>query len=369
MAFTDPGLLRTKTHFHALDGLRGVAALCIVVFHFMEMIFTDYSLNFIGHGFLAVDFFFCLSGFVIGYAYDDRIGRIGLGEFFKSRLIRLHPLVLLGSVFGLVFFLYNPFGPDLGHYGVVNVTQLFVSSVLLIPYPLVEERGYALFALNSPSWSLFFEYVFNILYALFIVKLGRSALRAFTMIAAIALLAVAWRSGTLIGGWDGHTIVDGIARISFSFLAGLLVFRSKLILRSGIGFTGLSLILLLTFLMPYFSLNWLAESFVVILVYPLIIALGAGTQVEGATKKICIFLGRLSYPLYMTHIWAIWWFGDYIRLHKPTNMELALIIAAGTLLLAGLGWLTMVLYDTPVRSYLGRKRVERSSPDPGVLLK
>ena len=69
-----PDILKTKQHFVILDGLRGIAALAVVIFHFMEWIYPDSSKNFIGHGFLAVDFFFCLSGFVIGYAYDDRMG-------------------------------------------------------------------------------------------------------------------------------------------------------------------------------------------------------------------------------------------------------------------------------------------------------
>lgn len=65
-------ILKTKQHFEILDGLRGIAALAIVLFHFMEMVYVP-SKNFIAHGFLAVDFFFCLSGFVIAYAYDDRV--------------------------------------------------------------------------------------------------------------------------------------------------------------------------------------------------------------------------------------------------------------------------------------------------------
>src|SRR3982750_333356 len=97
----DTTILRTKQHFQVLDGLRGIAALSVVMFHFMEWVYTDYTRNFIAHGFLAVDFFFCLSGFVIGYAYDNRIGKMGVKEFFKSRLIRLHPLVVLGAVLGV----------------------------------------------------------------------------------------------------------------------------------------------------------------------------------------------------------------------------------------------------------------------------
>src|ERR1700745_3081053 len=79
---------RTKPHFVVLDGLRGWAAGGVVIFHFMEIVIWNYSKLWIGHGFLAVDFFFCLSGFVMGYAYDDRIGKMGMGQFFKVRLIR-----------------------------------------------------------------------------------------------------------------------------------------------------------------------------------------------------------------------------------------------------------------------------------------
>ena len=81
-----PDLLKTKPHFSILDGLRGIAALAVVIFHFMEWVFADSGKNFIGHGFLAVDFFFCLSGFVMGYAYDNRIRKMAVGGFFKCSL-------------------------------------------------------------------------------------------------------------------------------------------------------------------------------------------------------------------------------------------------------------------------------------------
>jgi len=83
----------TKHHFQVLDGLRGIAALAIVIFHFMEIVQTDYTKNFMGHGFLAVDFFFCLSGFVIAYAYDDRIREMGGLTFFKRSFACTHWLL------------------------------------------------------------------------------------------------------------------------------------------------------------------------------------------------------------------------------------------------------------------------------------
>src|SRR5688572_10257848 len=97
-----------KPHFEILDGLRGVAAIAVVVFHFMEIAIPDPEKNFIAHAYLAVDFFFCLSGFVIAYAYDEKMAVIGIAGFIKRRLIRLHPLVIIGSVLGLLTFLFDP---------------------------------------------------------------------------------------------------------------------------------------------------------------------------------------------------------------------------------------------------------------------
>ena len=88
--------MQNKPHFENLDGLRGVAALAVVIFHFMEIAVPNPNNNFIAHAYLAVDFFFCLSGFVIAYAYDDKMAAIGIGQFLKRRFIRLHPLVIIG---------------------------------------------------------------------------------------------------------------------------------------------------------------------------------------------------------------------------------------------------------------------------------
>src|ERR1700760_4114451 len=151
-SFQKSGISRQKPHFAVLDGMRGIAAICVVIFHFSEMVIWDYSKLWIGHGFLAVDFFFCLSGFVLGYAYDDRIEKMGLGSFLKARLIRLQPMVILGAVLGLLAFYINPFGITPG-YGPASMALIFAASIFLIPYGAMQERSYNLFSLNAPSWS------------------------------------------------------------------------------------------------------------------------------------------------------------------------------------------------------------------------
>ncbi|HVW96149.1 MAG TPA: acyltransferase [Mucilaginibacter sp.] len=352
---TDSAILQSKPHFEILDGLRGVAALAVVTFHFMEWAYTDYGENFIGHGFLAVDFFFCLSGFVIGYAYDDRIRKIGVIEFFKSRIIRLHPLVVLGSVLGLLAFLLDPFGGHPELYSAGKIFLTFFCSVLLIPLPVIADRSFNLFSFNAPAWSLFWEYVANIFYAFVLYRISRNFLLIFTILSGAAICFVGYHSGNLMGGWSGPTFWDGGARICYSFSAGLLVYRCGWIIKNRLGFIGLSILLFFVFIMPFNKWNWLTEPLVVLFYFPVLIALGAGAVLTPRLKNICLFSGKISYPLYMTHYAVLWMFGNYYTAHKPGVMQLTLIIIAGLIMLVGAAYLVMVIYDIPVRKYLSDK--------------
>jgi peptidoglycan/LPS O-acetylase OafA/YrhL len=355
----NPEILKTKQHFEILDGLRGMAALGIVAFHFMEMAYSDYSKNFIGHGFLAVDFFFCLSGFVIGYAYDDRIGKMGVMEFFKSRAIRLHPLVILGSVLGLLSFVFDPFGGHPELYSTGKIVLVFLSSIFLIPYPVVADRAFNLFSFNAPAWSLFWEYVANIVYAFVLYKIARRWLLLLTVLSAGALCLVTYHAGNIMGGWGGPNFWDGCARISYSFLAGLLVYRSNWIIKSKLGFISLAVLLAAALVMPFSTWNWLTEPLVVLFYFPLIVALGAGATLSPQLKKLCNFSGNISYPLYMTHYAFIWMFANYYASHKPATGQLTIIIITGMILLVGIAYLVMVIYDIPLRRYLTDKRKQR----------
>jgi peptidoglycan/LPS O-acetylase OafA/YrhL len=354
-----------KRHFEVLDGLRGIAAIAIVVFHFCEIIWTDGSENPIGHGFLAVDFFFCLSGFVIAYAYDDRMQKMSLKSFFTGRLIRLHPLVVLGSVLGLLAYLFDPFSLDPYAKGGGIILITFLCSIFLIPMPALPERYGNLFPLNAPAWSLFMEYIANIVYAFVLCRLHRVITLVLAVIAAVWLAMTAHRAGGLLGGWSEVNYLDGVARLSFSFLAGLTVYRFGWILKSKIGFGILSVLLLGALMFPYFTWNWAVESLLVMLVFPAIVALGAGATVNGWVKKCCVFFGRISYPLYMTHYAALWFFGNYYAKYQPAGGELFAIVSIGVIVLVAFGYLVMRYFDEPVRAYLNKKRIERMKvPSP-----
>ncbi len=345
-------LTTTKQHFLALDGLRGVAALVVVIFHFMEMVNGDYSTLWIGHGWLAVDFFFCLSGFVIGYAYDDRVEEMGLWNFVKVRLIRLHPLVVFGSVLGLLTLLVDPFRAGPLGYGTGQVMLMFLTSIFLVPYPAMHERGFSLFSLNSPAWSLFWEYVANVGYAIIFYRWNRRGLVVLTVVAAIALCFVGHTAGNLWAGFNGKTFWTGYARVSFSFLAGLLVYRSRWIIRTKLGFSALSILLMIAFLLPYTEGGWVREAAVIIVYFPLLVALGAGATLSLRAEKVCRFAGGISYPLYMTHYAVIWSFGNYCSSHKLDTADLTFVVVSGVLITTGFAWLVLVFYDLPVREFL-----------------
>lgn len=351
-------IVNQRQHFEILDGLRGIAALSVVIFHFMEWVFPDINKNFIGHGFLAVDFFFCLSGFVIAYAYGHRIEKLGLKEFLKSRLIRLHPLVVLGSVLGFALFYLDPFAASI-NIDAGRMFLFFVCSLLLIPFPFMEERFFNLFALNAPSWSLFWEYVANILYGLILYRLRRQILLIVAIIAAIVLCLVSYRAGNLLGGWSKDNILDGGARVAYSFTAGLVIFRFNWIIKNNIGFIGLAVLLFAAFVMPGSKWNWITEALVVLFYFPLIVSLGAGSTLSNQMKKFCSFSGNISYPLYMTHYAFIWIFGSWFTKTTPSATILTFVVIAGTLLLITFAWLVMKYYDEPVRKYFTKKRMQQ----------
>ena len=230
MAETTTKLLKARPHFELLDGLRGVAALAVVVYHLMQVAAPHYAVVSIAHGYLAVDFFFCLSGFVIAYAYDNRMKALGILDFCKSRLIRLHPLVIIGSVLGLLSFLYDPCSDIAVHYSAGQKIIIFIASCLMIPYPVVQERNASIFHLNPPAWSLFWEYMATIFYALILVKLRAKVLWILVFCAVILLCYEARHAEYLAVGWNGDSFWGGGIRVLYSFPVGMLIYRSRLII-------------------------------------------------------------------------------------------------------------------------------------------
>ena len=260
-------------------------------------------------------------------------------------------MVVFGSVLGLLGFFLDPFAIPVA-YTAGRIALLFIASVFLIPFPVMEDRAFNLFGFNAPSWSLFWEYVANIFYAFVLYRVGRRSLTALTILAAIGIGLVSYQAGNLLGGWSRDNFLDGGARVAYSFLAGLLLYRSNWVIKNRIGFPGLAILLSLAFFMPGSNWNWLTEALVVIFYFPLLVALGAGSSLSPQWKNLCRFSGNISYPLYMTHYAFIWIFGNYYTKNKPSINELPYIIIPGVIFLVGFAYVVMKYYDIPTRRYL-----------------
>ena len=370
-----------KSHFEVLDGLRGVAALLVVAFHTFEP--NDYGVRFkqiINHGYMAVDFFFLLSGFVVAYAYDDRWRSMSRWDFYKRRLIRLQPMVILGSLIGaaLFYFQRGPAFPLVAATPVWKMLLVMVLGCTLLPLPYqFDIRGWdEMHPLDGPAWSLFFEYVANILYAIGLRKLSNRWLGWLSGLSAIFLLHVLLTGeGDVIGGWATNVaqLHIGFARLLFPFFAGMLLMRSGKRIPMRHGFYVCSFLLILCFALPRFGgrnhlwVNGLYEAFCIIVVFPIIVAIGAGQLEATATSnRLCRFFGDLSYPLYITHYPLIYIYTGWIaRAPRTVGERTAWGIALWCTAVV-MGYASLKLYDEPVRAWLSRRFLRGGRGDAPV---
>ncbi len=359
----------TKPHYNILDGLRGVAALTVVCFHVFEAFATSHIDQRINHGYLAVDFFFILSGFVIAYAYDDRLSTMTIKEFLTRRFIRLHPMVVIGAVIGGLMFYFQ--GCSVWDVSKVSIGMLLVATLLnalLIPAtPGSEVRGLGeMFPLNGPSWSLFYEYVGNILYVFFIHKLPTKALAVLVLLAGfgLAIFAVFGPLGDICAGFTlmKDDVIGGSLRLLFSFSAGLLLARifKPTHLKGTFWICSFAVVVLLS--VPRIGgsenlwMNGIYETLCFAVLFPGIVWLGAsGKTTNRITAGICKLLGDISYPLYMVHypfiyLYYAWVKNEGLTFEQSFSGAAALFI--GSVLLA---YLCLKLYDEPVRKFLTRR--------------
>ena len=348
-----PDQLTNKPHYLILDGLRGVAAILVVIFHLFEAYFPVPADHPMHHGYLAVDFFFLLSGFVVGYAYDDRWNRMTIGQFFKIRLVRLQPLVILGVVIGAICFWFDPSKADL-HVSLLKLIGVMFISFLLVPAPDVRGWGET-HPLDGPCWSLLQEYIGNILYALVGRKMSKVALWVLVIIAAIALTITAEWHGDVGTGWSYETIWIAFIRMLFPFFAGLLLFRSSKLVKIPFTFPLCSLLLAALFFMPTFKYNGFYEAACIITAFPFIVAAGAGGQVSGRWAKLCKFSADISYPIYITHYPFIYIYTMWVAEKKPSPQQIVPVAIGLFLFFILLAYAALKLYDEPVRRWLKRK--------------
>lgn len=368
-------LFSQKPHYHLLDGLRGVAALLVIWYHFFEGFATSAVDQKFNHGYLAVDFFFVLSGFVLGYAYDDR-WKMGLtqGGFIIRRLIRLQPMVIMAVCLGLIAFIIQ--GAEHWDHSKAPVWAIIVSFIFglfmipTLPGTEVDVRGNGeMFPLVGPSWSLFFEYIGSVLYAIWLHRLSTKALKWFVIISGLGLGAVSLLnvSGaySLGVGWSMADLgfFGGLMRLGFSFGIGLLMSRNFKPIKIKGAFWICTVIITIMMCMPYVSFtdepsiyNGIYDLICTFFIFPAVVYIGAsGKTTDIRSTRICNFLGVISYPIYIIHYPAMYLFYAWVWNYGYSFSEVWPVTIIIFIILIPVAYLFVRYYDEPVRKWLMSK--------------
>ena len=379
-----------KPRYEILDALRGVAAVIVLVYHLFEVLGSGIT-SF--HGYLAVDFFYILSGFVVGYAYDDRWKSAAnpqgmtLWAFCKRRLIRLHPLVVFGTLIGVLLFYFGMSDelPQIREAHWPAILACIVFACIMIPTPQgIDVRGWQEFnSFNGNSWTLYYEYIANLLYAFVVRRFSKLVLGLF--VAAAALLTIGmglnfdfwgimdarpdYQCYTFIGGWslEPDQLMLGFTRLLYPFFAGLLMSRylagKDINGRDAHGFVVSALMLAAVLLVPTLHglTNGIYEICCILLVFPAVILLGARGRVSGKSKAFCKWLGDISFPLYITHYPIIFTLCMGWKSNNPeaTADQVLFVALCAFVLSIMVAWASLKLYDEPVRKWLTQKWLQR----------
>ena len=322
--------------------MRGVAAIAVVMYHARETVRGVWF-----PGYLAVDFFFLLSGFVIAHAYDERLqaGLKGL-EFTKARLIRLYPMFILGVVLaaGIAFAkLPTAVGSSMPRWELAAATAL---AAAFLPNPFTPS-----IFLNGPTWSLFYELVANILFAAFHRLVTTTILISIVAVCLVGLIVTATIENDLNLGFRAREALGASLRIGYGFFAGVLIYRfrdriPKVHLSAGLAALATCILFVPV---PNVIQGLYAIAFVSVIAPSLLIA---GSQVEpsGRLTSLFSYLGMISYPIYVLH-------RPLLKLTLVAGEGIAPPWALAALTIIGLLILCPMIvkfYDTPLRRWLGR---------------
>ncbi|HTQ70598.1 MAG TPA: acyltransferase, partial [Acidocella sp.] len=310
------------SRFEVLDGMRGVAAISVMLFHFPNM-----SYPFFRNGFIAVDLFFMLSGFVLAYSYGARLqSNMGYFEYILKRIIRLYPMFLLGIVIGAPV-LYLVAKSGLATCSIRSIAGSIFYNFMFLPDINsfnIREMGVSvamtgeIFPANPPAWSLFFEMVAGFAFP-FLFKLKQKNLVRITLFSFSAFLLCGFVDAflnycyalDLSGGWRADNFMEGFPRVFFGFPFGILLYSliedtrlDKLRAVAGRWISHpyiLYLLIIFVCASPH-EVKGLYSVFIIAVVAPCLVCVGAAMSCKGSISvKVARFLGWMSYPIYCLH--------------------------------------------------------------------
>ncbi len=344
-----------KHSYATLDGLRGIAAAAVVVWH-SQILFGSGIVA--ASAYLAVDLFFLMSGFVIAHAYDPRFtAGLDTATFMRLRIIRLYPLYFLGLVVMVLAVLAaSTIGMKAQWTGSLLSLSTFLSLFFLPSPPFAVD---ALFPLNGPAWSLFFEIIVNAFLVTARSWLGPRNLVMLIGVSLFFLVVSAVQFGSLNTGSNWSNFWAGFPRVFYSFFLGVLLYRHR---NSLPAFNWAHPLALLFLVLGFLSINpgsWRMEYdlICVTVIFPMIIALATSVEPRGGWRKPFIFLGTVSYALYVLHVPFLSIVKGVLKT-ETGNMLLQTVPLLGFIFLGGMIVICAFLdryYDLPVRKWLNRR--------------
>ena len=218
--------------------------------------------------------------------------------------------------------------------------------------------------LNGPAWSLYYEYIGNILYALFIRKFNKTALSVLVLVAGCFTVhrCLTAPTGDIVGGWalNWEQQYVGLVRLMYPFFGGLLLSRlGWLVHIKKRAFWWCSLMIVIVMAFPrlggenHFWMNGLYEACCILFIFPVIVSMGAGGKVTGKrSTAICKFLGDISYPVYITHFPLVYTYTAWVCNHNATIVESIPYMILTFISAFILAYACLKLYDEPVRKWL-----------------
>jgi peptidoglycan/LPS O-acetylase OafA/YrhL len=356
---------RSGDRFITLDAMRGVAAISVMMFHYL----FGTSLHLFTQAYYAVDFFFCLSGIILTHSYETRILiDMGFYQYMTRRLIRLYPFYVLGFVLGSMLILsYIGFAPIEGFQSKDYVLSVFLG-LFFIPYPnhlalpLVGNITInGVFPINVPAWSLFFEMLASV--ALFIVI--RKQIKPQHIIGAsfVMMIAIVWHYDTANVGYGADNFLGGFPRTAFAFFIGVVIYRTYA--RLGFPKTQINPWVLLAITTAMFTspVGGTIRLLTFLVLIPTVTCFGLTTSSDVWFPSIFDNLGRMSYGIYAIH-WPIYHLLVVLLKQVPwlRGIENAHVFLAGIMgvLVICLAQLLTLFVDEPVRRRLSARYIRHS---------
>lgn len=336
--------LQNSKHYLELDGLRGVAAFAVLLFHRRTWFGGEF---FLGHAYLAVDFFFILSGFVIALAYGRRLTTPhSLLPYLRDRAIRLYPLMILGASIGLIA-AYSGAEAASGK-SAVDILAAGIASA--IGAPAIWDRNP--FWINGPIWSLFFEIAVNVFYGLVAFLLTTRRIALLIAVSACMMIVISWHLDGFVVGGHRSTMPMGFARVVVSFFVGVALHRLHVagVLAHGGKRWWIAPTLIASFVILPKDSPWsfVYDPFVVLVLYPALVLAAAGST--AIIPRIAIWSGAISFPLYVTHEPLLRILEKAVLTKQDTGPLAVKILCVA--LVVGFAWASLRFYDVPVRTML-----------------